>query len=103
MLFQQNGATCHTTRANIALFQETFPAGVISCRRDITWPPRLCGLTPLDYFLWDYAKDRVYADKLSNPEYLKTNIRQIMDEMPPNMCQKVFENDLKRTLTTLRV
>ena len=25
MWFQQDGATCHTTRANMALLQETFP------------------------------------------------------------------------------
>ena len=30
---------------------------------------------------------------------LKTNIRQVMAEMPHNMCQKVVENDLKRINT----
>ena len=29
MWFQQDGVTCHTTRANIALLQETFPGRVI--------------------------------------------------------------------------
>lgn len=47
-------------------------------------------------FLWGYAKDRVYADKPSTLEQLKTNIRQVMAEIPPNMCQKVVENYLKR-------
>ena len=40
MWFQQNGTTCHTTRANIALLQEIFPSCVISRRDDINWPPR---------------------------------------------------------------
>ena len=35
MLFQQDGALRHTTRANMALLQETFPGLVISCRGDI--------------------------------------------------------------------
>ena len=35
MWFQQDGATCHTTRANIALLQETFAGGVISRRGNI--------------------------------------------------------------------
>ena len=43
---------------------------------------------------------RIYADKPSTLYHLKTNIREVMAEMPPNMCQKVIENYLK--LTTLR-
>ena len=50
MWFQQDGATCHTTRANMALLQETFPGRVISRRGDINWPPRSCDLTPIDFF-----------------------------------------------------
>ena len=46
-------------------------------------------------FLRGYAKDRVYADKPSTLEHLKTDIRQAMAEMPLNMCQKVVENYLK--------
>ena len=65
----------------MALLQETFPGCVISCRGDFNWPPRSCDLTPLDFLLWGYTKDRVYADK--------TNIRQVMAGIPPNMCQKV--------------
>ena len=32
MWFQQDGAKCHTTQANMALLQETFPGRVISRR-----------------------------------------------------------------------
>ena len=35
----------------------------------------------------------------NNPSYgcaVTTNIRQIVNEIPPNMCQKVVENYLKR-------
>ena len=42
------------------------------------------------------AKGHFYADKPSTLEHLKTNIRQVMAEIPPNMCQKVVENYLKR-------
>ena len=51
MWFQQDGATCHTTWANMALLQETFTGKVISRRGDINWPPRSFDLTPLDLFL----------------------------------------------------
>ena len=42
-----------------------------------------------------YAKDRVYADKPLTLDHLKTNIRQVMAEIPPKMWQKVVENYLK--------
>ena len=80
----------------MALLQETFPGRVISCRGNINWPPRSCDLTPLDFFLWGHTKDRVYTDKPSTLEHLKINIRQVMAEIPPNMCQKVVGNYLKR-------
>ena len=47
-------------------------------------------------FLWSYAKVSVYADKPSTLEHLKTNICQVIAAIPPNMCQKVVQNYLKR-------
>ena len=37
MWFPQDGATYHTTRANMALLQETFPGHIISRLGDTTW------------------------------------------------------------------
>ena len=71
MRLQQDGTTYRTTRAKMALLQETFPGRAISRRGDINWSPISCD------FLWGYVIDRVYADKLSTPEH---------------MCQKVVEN-----------
>ncbi|GFU92256.1 putative DD41D transposase [Trichonephila clavipes] len=50
--FQQDGATCHTTRATIDLLKDTFGDRLISRFGPVNWPPRSCDLTPLDYFLW---------------------------------------------------
>ncbi|EFN63948.1 hypothetical protein EAG_14216, partial [Camponotus floridanus] len=57
MWFQQDGATSHTTRPILALLQEKFPGRVISRFGNVNWPSRSCDLTPLDFFLWGYAKD----------------------------------------------
>ena len=48
------------------------------------------------FFLWAQAKDRDYADNPATLEHLKSNIRHIMAEILPNMCQKVVENYHKR-------
>ena len=96
MWFQQDSATCHTNGVNMSLLQETFPGRVIFCRGDINWPSRSCDLTPLDFIVSGYAKDRVYADKPSTLEHLKTNIHQVMVKIPSNLFQKAGENYLKR-------
>lgn len=96
MWFQQDGATSHTTQANRALLQEKFPGRIISRLADVNWPPRSCDLTPLDFFLWGYAKDRVYANSPQTLDDLKGNIREVMAEKLPEMWRKVIENYLKR-------
>ena len=38
-------ATCHTNRANMALWKDSFPG-------DINWPPRSCDLRPKHFFFF---------------------------------------------------
>lgn len=94
--FQQDGATCHTAGATLAVLSEKFPGRIISRFGDVNWPPRSCDLTPLDFFLWGYVKSRVYANKPETLEHLKNNIRQVIAEIPPEMYDKVIENYVKR-------
>ena len=51
MWLQEDGATCHTTLANMALLQVIFPGCVISPHDHINWPSRSCDFTPLNFFL----------------------------------------------------
>ncbi|GFU97489.1 putative DD41D transposase [Trichonephila clavipes] len=85
--FQQDGATCHTTRATIDLLKDTFGDRLIS--RLIS---RSCDLTPLDYFLWGYVKSLVYADKPQTLDHLEDNIRRVISDIRPQMLEKVIEN-----------
>ncbi|GFX56403.1 putative DD41D transposase [Trichonephila clavipes] len=90
--FQQDGATCHTTRATIDLLKDTFGDRLISRFGPVNWPPRSCDLTPLDYFLWGYVKSLVYADKPQTLDHLKDNIRRVIAAIRPQMLEKVIEN-----------
>lgn len=94
--FQQDGATCHTNRETITLLQSMFPGRVISRNGDFNWPPRSCDLSPLDFFLWGYLKDRVYASRPTTVEHLKDNIRSEIRCINSEMCENVMENFLKR-------
>lgn len=92
MWFQQDGATCHTARAKMALLQEKFGDWIISKNADFVWPPRSCDLTPLDYFLWGYLKSLVYANKSATIEALKTNIERCIREINRDLLDKVHQN-----------
>ena len=61
MWFEQDGATCDTTTETLNLLQTKFPNRIISRNSAVNWTPRLCDLTPLDYFFWSYVKDQIYA------------------------------------------
>ncbi|KOC59090.1 hypothetical protein WH47_10916 [Habropoda laboriosa] len=58
----------------IASLHRKFPGGIISRQGNINWPPRSCDLTPPDFFLWDYVKEKVYANNPKSILQLKDNI-----------------------------
>ncbi|GFX37817.1 integrase catalytic domain-containing protein [Trichonephila clavipes] len=79
-------------RATIDLLKDTFVDRLISRFGPVNWPPRSCGLTPLDYFLWGYVKPLVYADKPQMLDHLEDNIRHVIADIQPQMLEKVIEN-----------
>lgn len=53
-------------------------------------------LTPMDVFLWDYVKEKVFANKPQTVEHLKEKIRRAVGELQPNLCEIVIRNFNKR-------
>ena len=94
--FEQDGAKCHTSGKTIGLWCEKFPGRVISQNGDYNGPPKSCDLTPLHFFLWGHVKNKVYADAPQSIQELKENIRAVIDEIDPQMCENVMENFMKR-------
>ena len=96
MCFQQDGVTSHTAYVTIDLLKGKLGERVISRNGLVEWPPRSCDLTPLDFFLWDYVKSLVYANKPATLEDLKDNIQREIDNVPVEMCARVVENLVQR-------
>lgn len=78
------------------LLRTKFEGRVISRREDVMWPGRSCDLTPLDFFLWGFLKEKVYANNPRTVSKLKHEIRRVIDEIEPALCQNVIENFVKR-------
>ena len=56
----------------------------IGRRGTIEWPARSPDLTPLDFFLWGYLKNKVYSKKFHSLDELKSAIKHEIDELKSN-------------------
>jgi len=59
------------------VFNERFPDAWIGRGRPIPWPPR--DLSPLDFFLWGYIKNIVYAEMIRNIQHLPERITSAIE------------------------
>jgi hypothetical protein len=59
----------------------------------MAWPPCSPDLTPLDFFLWAFVKDRVFVPPLpANVAELRTGITAAVAEVTPEMLHSVWQD-----------
>ena len=74
--FQQDGASPHSAHITIDWLKDNFKKRVVSKNFSIEWSPHSPDLSPPDFYLWGYLKDRVYQEKPRTLSQLKTKIRK---------------------------
>jgi hypothetical protein len=98
-ILQQDGASPHFHLEVRRHLNTTSPQHWIGhtsrCNKDsalIPWPPRSLNLTPCEFFLWDYVKDKVYAPPLPRdlPE-LRQRIVVAVEATDVDMLQCVWQ------------
>lgn len=100
--FQQDGAPPHSTKENLAILNEAFKGRVIArgfpekFNKGMAWPPYSPDLTPLDFFLWGYLKDKVYRTKPRTLAGLRREIELEAGKIGPDICQRALESAVKR-------
>ncbi|KAF8778336.1 hypothetical protein HNY73_015067 [Argiope bruennichi] len=72
--FQQDGASSQYHRDVRSFLDGILPYRWIGRRGFVEYPPRSPDLTPLDFFLWGYLKDKVYAQKHATVVQLRGTI-----------------------------
>ncbi|KAJ4437430.1 hypothetical protein ANN_17574 [Periplaneta americana] len=80
---------------------EILPDRWIGRGGQIWWPPRSPDITPLDFFLWSYVKDRVFASPVQDLQDLRTRIRDIIATVSMDMLDRTW-NELEYILHILR-
>lgn len=91
-LFQQDGAPPHTTREVRSLLNELFPNSWIGRYGPRAWPARSPDLTPPDFFLWGFVKDKVFETSVSNITQLKRRITTAIRSVTQEMLNNVWRN-----------
>ena len=76
MYYQQDGAPAHYLRGVRDWLNETFGTKWIGRGGPLEWPARSPDLTPIDFWLWGYLKEKVYAHNPKTVDQLQAVIAQ---------------------------
>lgn len=99
MWWQQDGAPAHRSRLTVTYLNEKFHRrwiGIGSQTQE--WPPRSPDLTPLDFFLWGYVKDKVCATQPTTIADMKLRIERAFRDITDGTLQRV-ENNFRLRVT----
>lgn len=90
--FQQDGAPAHNSRAVREYLDEQFPGRWIGNTGPVLWPARSPDLTPLDFFLWGYLKNRIYNRVYDTIEELEEAVRGEISVLPPRLIRNAINS-----------
>lgn len=96
--FQQDGASAHFARLVRQYLNIVFPNRWIGRGGTIAWPARSPDLTPLDFFLWGFLKDRVFRTVCSSMQEMEDRIMENCLIPDAELFNRVRESFEKRIL-----
>ncbi len=73
--WQQDGATCHMAKTNMALLRDTLGPCIISHNGPINWPAHSPNLLPFDFFFWGAIEQK--GKELPKPATLEEMKEQV--------------------------
>ncbi|KAJ9587270.1 hypothetical protein L9F63_019201 [Diploptera punctata] len=90
VIFQQDGAPPHWNLDVWNSLKEFFPDRYIGHGGPFCWPPRSPDITPVDFFLWGYVKDRVFATPVQDLHDLRTRTLDTIATVPIDMLDRMW-------------
>lgn len=79
--FQLDGCPAHFHRNVRNWLDNNFPEKWIGRNGPVSWPPRSPDITPLDFFIWGFLKEIVYASPVNSREELIGRIQNACEEL----------------------
>ena len=94
----QDGAPAHSALDTRRLLRQRFGNRIVALHHPQEWPARSPDLTPLDFFLWGYLKQKVFS---TPPISLPVLRRRIVNEVNllrqnPDMIRRSFRSMVKK-------
>ena len=87
--FKRTGPQLAQHDVHSEMLREMFPGRLISLRGYVCWPAQSPDLSPGDFFLWKYLKEKDFKRRPQSLEDLKERIRQEIDGIPPELTRRV--------------
>lgn len=109
MWFQHDGAPPHVTLPVRQHLDRTFPGRWIGRFGPHLWPARSPDLTPLDFFLWGFVKERVFSTQCETAEEMRVRITGAFEqlrrdiEQDPTLMPRLHDETLRRALICERL
>jgi hypothetical protein len=94
MWLQIDGTPVHFGRAVRDWCDEVYPEGWMG-RGHVACPPRSQDITPVDFFLWGYLKDKVYATPPNNRDDLIQITIAAAADIVQGMLQRIQQNMIR--------
>jgi hypothetical protein len=98
IIFQQDGASSHRSKKVTEWLNKKFPNKWIGRRSALEWVHRSPDLTPLDFFLWGYVKQKVYQEPIANLEDLREKITNTINSIQQQTIKNDFQEVSKRLI-----
>lgn len=95
--FQQDGHPAHSTVIVREWLNRQFPERWIGRYGPIPWPPRSPDLTIMDFYLWGYLTQKVYASHLEpDLDNLKIRITEAIQAIPLQEIRNAYKAFIKK-------
>lgn len=94
--FMQDGAPAHNARAVHEYLSARFPGKWIGTHSEISWPPRSPDITPMDFFIWGYIKNFVFAHNIDNEDNLRRLVLEAFARITPDMLSNALDSTVRR-------
>ena len=90
IIFQQDCSPPHCSSHVRRFWDATFPNRWIGRNGSTPWPPRSPDITPLDFFLWRYVKDKVFSTPVPDITNLKARITDGIATITEDMLENTW-------------
>lgn len=102
--YQHDGAGAYCNRFINQFLEDNFGDQWIANSGPYRWPARSPDLTPLDFFIWGYIKDKVYDRPLTTKENCQWRVRDAFRSLEAGGIESATGNGVyKRVLKCLEV